>query len=134
MNSTDIFGLNKYPIGTGDIRKVYYNYDHAYNEILKAKPLISVVQIFDWTSFYRNYQGKPDFEIAPPTLRVMRSMSWQALVSGLKGLLFYSLYKIIKMDEITPFKDRWKDVIEFTDEIWKYKDIILSIDKVNKIE
>ena len=64
----------------------------------------------------------------------MRSMSWQALVSGSKGLLFYSLYEIIKMDEKTPFKDRWKDVIEFTDEIWKYKDIILSIDKVNKIE
>ena len=38
------------------------------------------------------------------------------------------------MDEISPFEDRWKEVIEFTDEIWKYKDVILSIDKVNKIE
>ena len=38
------------------------------------------------------------------------------------------------MDKISPVEDRWKDIIEFTDEIWKYKDVILSIDKVNKIE
>ena len=30
--------------------------------------------------------------------------------------------------------DRWKDIVEFTDQLWKYKDVILSIDKVNRIE
>jgi hypothetical protein len=30
--------------------------------------------------------------------------------------------------------DYWKDVIEFTDEIWKYKDLFLSIEEVEKIE
>ena len=34
----------------------------------------------------------------------------------------------------TPFQSRWKDIIEFTDEIGKYKDMILSIEKVDKIE
>ena len=61
-------------------------------------------------------------------------MSWQALVAGGKGIIFYSLFDVIRMDEISPFEDRWKEVIEFTDEIWKYKDVILSIDETNKIE
>ena len=64
----------------------------------------------------------------------MRNIAWQSLVIGGKGLLFYSIYEIIQMDEISPIEQRWGDVIEFTDEIWKFKDVILSIDKVNKIE
>ena len=38
------------------------------------------------------------------------------------------------MDNITPIKERWKDIVEITDQLWEYKDIILSIDKVNKIK
>ena len=60
-------------------------------------------------------------------------MSWQALVAGGKGLLFYSLWEFTEQNKTT-IVERWKEVIEFTDEIWKYKDVILSIDKVNKIE
>ena len=38
------------------------------------------------------------------------------------------------MNKYTPFEKRWKEFIELTDEIWKYKDLILSIDKIDKIE
>ena len=38
------------------------------------------------------------------------------------------------MNEYFSFEKRWKEFIEFIDEIWKYKNIILSIDKINKIE
>ena len=134
MNTTDIMGLDTYPIGRGKIRSVNYNMDEAYKEILKAKLFISVIQIFDWAFLYRNYRGDPNFILSPPTLQEMRSMSWQALVAGGKGIIFYSLFDIIRMDEISPYEERWKDVIEFTNEIWQYKDIILSIDEVNKIE
>ena len=68
----------------------------------------------------------------------MRSMSWQAFVSGAKGIIFYSLFDIFKMNNSKihrqPFEERWGDVIEFTDQIWKYKDVILSVEKVNYIE
>ena len=124
MNTTDILGMDTYPIGsaTADQRCVDHNNKIAYKELLGAKPMIPVIQIFDW-AFY-NLTATQE----------MRSMSWQAFVGGGKGLMLYSTYEIIQMDKITPLKDRWKDVIQFTDEIWKYKDVILSIEKVNKIE
>jgi hypothetical protein len=105
----------------------------AYKEILQAKLFISVNQIFDITFLYWNYRGQPDWISSPPTLQEMRSMSWQGLVAGAKGLLFYSLWEFVEMNK-TNVEERWEVVIKFTDEIWKYKDVILSIDKVNKVE
>ena len=92
--------------------------------------MIPVVQIFDWSIYNNTSTGKS----VVPTLQEMRSMSWQQLVLGAKGLMFYSLFEIIQMNETTPIKERWKDIIVLTDEIWKYKDVFLSVDKVNKIE
>ena len=122
MNTTDIMGLDHYPIGRFSIRNVNYYFTDAYKELLEAKPFIPVVQIFDWAAVFWRRQ-RPDFQPRPPTLQEMRSMSWQALVAGAKGLLFYSLYDIIYMDKYNPVEERWKDVIEFTDEIWKYNKI-----------
>ena len=123
MNTTDIMGLDTYPIGRFKIRNVNYYYSDSYKEILEAKPFFPVVQIFDWACVLWTKE-QPDFKPFPPTLQEMRSMSWQALVVGGKGLVFYSLYEIIAMDKISPAEKRWEEVIEFTDEIWKYKDVI----------
>ena len=86
-------------------------------------------QLFDWTSVIR-----AGFKTRPPTLQEMKCMTWQALVAGAKGLMFYSIMEIYQMDKITPFETRWNDVIELTDQIWEYKDMILSIEKVHQIE
>ena len=96
-----------------------YEFSYGYKELLEARLYIPVVQICN--------MGKSD----PPNLQEMRSMSWQAIVAGAKGLIYYSLYEYMFLDKI---EERWKDVITFTDEIWKYKDVILSIDKIDKIE
>jgi hypothetical protein len=96
--------------------------------------MIPVIQIFDWAYHYWNRYGHPEFISAQPTLQEMINMSWQALVAGGKGLMYYGYYELVQMDEITPFEDCWKDVIKLTENIWKYKDVILSIDEVTKIE
>ena len=64
----------------------------------------------------------------------MKYMSWQAFVAGARGILFYSLIEIYELRKVTPFETRWKDIIELTDQIWQYKDMILSIEKVHQIE
>ena len=134
MNTTDLMGLDNYPIGRDKIRDILYYNDDAYKEILGTKLFISVIQIFDWAFLYRTNRGQPDFNLSfPPTLQEMKSMSWQGLVAGGKGILFYSLWEFVEQNKTT-IVERWKEVIELTDEIWKYKDVILSIDKVNKIE
>ena len=132
MNTTDVMGIDNYPIGAGIIRDIFYVNDITYKEVLKAKLYISAIQIFDW-GFLQKYGGQPDYKSCPPTLQEMKSMSWQGLVAGAKGILFYSLWEFIEQDK-SNVEERWKDVIKFTDEIWKYKDVILSIDKVDKIE
>ena len=40
MNTTDIMGLDNYPIGRSQIRSVNYAMDNAYKEILQAKLFI----------------------------------------------------------------------------------------------
>ena len=96
--------------------------------------MITVVQIFDWAYYYWNSYGRPEFISAQPTLQEMINMSWQALVAGGKGLIYYGYWELMQMDDINPFEDVWKNVIELTEHIWKYKDIILSIDEIKKIE
>ena len=62
-------------------------------------------------------------------------MAWQAFVAGGRGIMFYSIIEIMEMNKTTtPFESRWKEVIELTDQIWKYKDMILSIEKIDQIE
>ena len=48
-------------------------------------------------------------------------MSWQGFVAGGKGIIYYSLFDIFKLEHITPFEDRWKDVINVTNEIGNIK-------------
>ena len=137
MNTTDIMGLMNYPIGLYElnkrvIRNVYDANVEAYDKILEGKLLLPVIQIFDW-AYYYNRRGY-NLKYAPPTLQEMRSMSWQAFAAGGRGMVFYSLFDLFRMDNVSSFKDRWRDVIEITDQIWKYKDMILSIEKVEKLE
>ena len=133
MNSTDIMGFDVYPIGNPfdskpKIRDVYDRLSDQQNIMMEAKPMWGVIQIFDWSK--ESDKAKNE---RYPTLQEMRSMTWQALVAGAKGLLFYSLHSLFKDNNKTKFDKRWKEIITFTDEIWKYKDVILSITKVEPI-
>ena len=136
LNTTDIMGLDNYPIGYPGklIRNVYDAQTETFNGLLKSKPMWPVIQIFDWYW----YKSDLEWEPCPPTLQEMRSMSWQGFVAGGKGMIFYSLFDLYRMNNTKnhnqPFEERFRDVIEFTDQIWKYKDIILSVEKVNKIK
>ena len=135
MNTSDILGVDKYPIGPLlPIRYVYDLNEQANYHMLESKPMIPVCQIYDYgTILLRKYRN-PIFTKSQPTLQEMLSMSWQALVGGGKGLMYYGFYELTLLDDVTPFEDVWKVVIELSEKIWKYKDVILSIDEVNKIE
>ena len=132
LNTTDVFGMDCYPIGYNNKTEsvnCFKFHNETYNQLLKSKPMWPVPQIFDWT-------GVPQHgtKTRPPTLQEMKCMSWQAFIAGARGMIFYSIIEIIGMNKTTPFESRWKDVIELTDQIWEYKDMILSIEKVDRIE
>ena len=132
INTTDVFGMDYYPIGYNNNTEsvnCFWLHNDTYNQLLKSKPMWPVPQIFDWTAV-----TKHGAKTRPPTLQEMKCMSWQAFIAGARGIIFYSILEIIGMNKTTPFESRWKDVIELTDQIWEYKDMILSIEKVDRIE
>lgn len=133
LNTTDVLGTDCYPIGYNNNTEpidCYYLHNRTYNILLKSKPMWPVPQIFDWTGVI-----KSGLQARPPTLQEMICMTWQAFIAGGKGIILYSIIEIYQMNQTTtPFESRWKDVIELTEQIWKYKDIILSIEKVHQIE
>ena len=112
MNSTDFIGMAQYPIGSNEMRTVY-DYNIGVNkEILYGKFTLPVIQIFDTAYYYWN--RNIEFNSTPPTLQEMKCMSWQGLAAGGKGMLFYSYFDLVRMNHVSSFKDRWKEVIEFT--------------------
>ena len=131
INTTDIMGFDEYPVGlywNEKIRTVDEKMSETYDKVLEGKLFLPVIQIFDWAAYFG------DASSHVPTIQEMIHMSWQGFIAGGKGIIYYSLFDLFNVEHITPFEDRWKDVIEVTNEIWKYKDIILSIDKVNEIQ
>ena len=92
MNTTDFLGLDKYLIGGGTIRQVHYCNEETNYLILDSKPMIPVVQIFDWAFRHRDSYGQPEFKSVQPTLQEMINMSWQELVNGGKGIMYYGLW------------------------------------------
>ena len=129
LNTTDILGNDIYPINGSEIRDISDMNDKASEEPL-GKLNIPTIQIVDLYIYITNIKE----ELHPPTLQEMINMSWQAVAYGAWGFFFYSLIELYRMDKIIPIAELWKNVITFTDQLWEYKDIILSIDKVNKIE
>ena len=111
MNTSDILGVDKYPIGPLlPIRYVYDLNEQANYHMLESKPMIPVCQIYDYgTILLRKYRN-PIFTKSQPTLQEMLSMSWQALVGGGKGLMYYGFYELTLLDDVTPFEDVWKVV------------------------
>ena len=116
------------------IRKIYELNRDTYYNILGAKPLFSVTQLMDWAAMYWGAFNQPDFKSSPPTIQEMKSMNWQAFIAGSKGIFYYSIAMLYEMDHVTPFEERWKDFTVVSDEIWKYKDKILSIEETNSLE
>ena len=130
INTTDLLSLDKYPLNQSPIRTVFEQESQAFNDLLYSRPSWPVIQIYD------QKQHKKELESYPPSLQEMINMSWQAFISGAKGIMYYSYSYLVYADynKYSPFEERWRDVIELTDGIWKYKDIILSIENINKVE
>ena len=113
INTTDIMGFDDYPLSSfwNIIRNVDNSMSETYDKILEGKLFLPVIQIFDWTSYFEEH---PSY---PPTFQEIRSMSWQGFAAGGKGIIYYSLFDLYKMEYISPFEDKWKDVIEVIHEI-----------------
>ncbi len=136
-HSTDIIATDPYPIGDRfKSRNTLDNVTVATEKTIEssrgAKGAWEVLQFHNLDFLNKDKTAS----IKPPTIEQMKNMSYQALVNGTKGLLFFAYHwlyfdrdesgKIILSDEA--FEKRWVDVLALNQEIKPLTNIILAND------
>ncbi len=127
INTFDIIGSDPYPVNYDKISRVTDYTLRTNSQINSLKPLWMVIQAHN-LGVYPNAPKNP----RAPTYEEMRNMAWQSICEGAKGIFFYSFFDL-KKDPDQPFVVQWNNLKEIAAEIYKYSQIVLSIDKVPNI-
>lgn len=139
-SSTDIIATDPYPIG--DKFKSRNSLDNVTVATMKttesareAKGNWEILQLHNLDFMNRRATNN----LQPPTLTQMRNMSYQALVNGAKGLLYFAYHwlhfdrndkgQVILSEDA--FQKRWQDVLILNREIKPLTGIILKDNKVD---
>ena len=120
MGSFDCVGTDPYPVGH-PIRQAYDWANATRRGTLGIRPMWQVPQAFDWATFHQQ-PGPTD---RMPTRDEMKSMTWQAIVGGANGLIYYS-YTYLMASPTTPFEKAWADVKAAAQEVKDCFDILLG--------
>lgn len=136
FSTTDIWGTDPYPIDGRNYRKL--NLVTEMTQKTQAagrgsKGVWQVLQIFD-NGTYDAAAG-----MRPPTLAEMRNMSYQALVNGARGIIYYSYFDLWFTDHErerkgvseAAFNKRWPDVQALIAEIKPLTEVILQNNSVS---
>jgi len=125
---TDVLGTDPYPVGSADLTKTSTNTRITISATHGAKGVWMVPQFMDWAVYHA------DRKQHPPTLDEMRNQSYQALINGATGLIFYSYYDMMyekyprgeSTKNMELFKKRWADASSMAEEINKIIPIVLK--------
>lgn len=127
MRATDVYGPDIYAVHglPTDVLSLPGSNTKAAQAQLPNRSLWPVVQNFAWSKF----DGHFDHE-RPPTLAELRSMSWQYLAAGGKGLLFYSLQDMAYdyYPNVDDFAELMKNATTVATEVSSLVPIIMSVD------
>jgi hypothetical protein len=132
---TDILAMDLYPVGWGDDLKLGITSAETRRvarTMRGVKGTWAVPQIFDWAVYNKGAKQ------IPPTLDEMRNQSYQAIINGATGLIYYSYFdlwftKAPRGDETRNaelFHKRWEDVTAMAREIDAIIPVILEDRKV----
>jgi hypothetical protein len=116
--TTDIMATDPYPVGRPDLNLTTIRTNATVNGMHGSKGVWSVPQIMDWAVYQKDRKPKP------PTLDEMRNQAYQAIISGAKGMVFYSYYDLFhekwprnESFSVEYFNERWKGVSSMSKEI-----------------
>jgi len=124
LPTSDVLGSDVYPLYTQPIAQVTECMTAVRRGLMGLKPMWHVVQVHDKAAYAEN--PKAPGVSRPPTFVDMRNMAWQALAGGANGLIFYSYFDLIRMNEVTSFAQRWGEVKDIAAEIKAHEDFFLS--------
>jgi hypothetical protein len=130
MPSFDVIAMDPYPIGNkrrGPIAMCTEWPRKANEAVFGFRPVWQVPQAFNWEWHRRNFNASsPEHHF--PTREEFRSMAWQPIALGVKGLIWYSFDWMLKDSSPSEFKERWGYVKETVGEIARFSPIFLSVE------
>ncbi|MEK7674959.1 MAG: hypothetical protein AAB676_03875 [Verrucomicrobiota bacterium] len=86
-NITDITMIDRYPISWLPLANFSQHVRLARLALGKKKPLIAVIQSFDWSYYPELLPNEKN--LRPPTFAELRSMTYAALTQGANGIFYY---------------------------------------------
>ena len=116
-DAADIIATDPYPVGKENLTQTGIYTRRTVEAAHGARASWIVPQIMDWAVY------TPGREPKPPTLDEMRNQSYQALINGAKGLLYYAYQDLFQEKyprgplNQAAFDRRWPDVVAMTQEL-----------------
>ncbi len=130
LKTFDAIGTDPYPIPGSAARAGQWTATTV-RSAAGRRPVWMVPQVFNWAVYRKPEDITPD--LRPPTLAEMRSMTWQCIARGARGLIYYSFFDL-KRDKQVPFDTQWGRVKQVAAEVKAMEPVILSVETPPRIE
>ena len=118
----DVVGIDCYPVQHyDDLHAIWIMAIQSRSRMINNRAMWNIPQIFDW-QVYTN-----DTTEAAPTEDQLRQMTYQWIVGGANGIIYYDFTEMHVMDWKNPFEKEWVKVKKVATELKEqYAPIILS--------
>ncbi len=116
-DASDVLMVDPYPVPAKNIKQVTNDTNAIRGACNDGKPVIGVVQAFDWSS---HDKGRSPESGRAPTRDELRAMSYLFIVNGAKGLIYFCFYRNVDLPEV------WEAQKEVAREIGSIEPIILA--------
>ena len=118
----DVLMIDRYPIPWMPLAHFGQHVRLAKLSVGPKKPLIAIIQAFDWSYFASLVPGERD--LRPPTRAELRCMTFDALARGANGLFYYSYesgaWKLRVQTEV------WEDLVAVVSEVNQLKPLFAA--------
>lgn len=89
-NLADVTMLDRYPIPWLPLANFGQHVEMARLALPAGKPLVAVIQAFDWSTDRASLRDEKNTPLRPPTEAELRCMTYDALARGANGLFYFA--------------------------------------------
>lgn len=122
LGTTDVMGVDPYPVARAPIDQVAKWTDRAREVVGPDRGVWVVPQIFPWSNYHKQEQETG----RAPTYVEKCNMAWQAIIHGANGLVFYSFFDLKRGGD---FDNEWDQVKRMALPIKRLSPVILSVEE-----
>lgn len=118
----DVVGIDCYPLQYyDDLHAIWIMAIQSRERMINNRAMWNIPQIFDWELYNNNTKE------TPPTEEQLRQMTYQWIVGGTNGIIYFDYSEMRAMDWKNPFEKEWEKVKKVATELKeKYAPIIMS--------